>query len=155
MLTAQKHSSKMQQHGSCLCSFPKDFFLLLSTLYSRSEISFQGDLNTTQALSHPLMGCFTPRELLEVISSAEEIVGKYSAGSFWFRAFGTWKLQPKMGNPSFTLLVLHVFTFIIWEDELPGWRFGFSESPENVMTVPLTSIAKRKITKICPTASED
>lgn len=37
-------------------------------------------------------------------------------------------VHPKMRNPSLTFLVLHIFAFIIWEDGLPGWRFGFSET---------------------------
>lgn len=136
------------------------FFLFLSTLYSRSEIPFQGDLNNTQALSHSAMWCFTPRELLEVSPAAEEIVGRHSACSLLSRAWKPWCMKtvwPKMGNPTSALLVLHLFAFVIWEDELPGWRFGSSESyvGKNVMTVPLTSIVKRKIAQLCPTVSVD
>lgn len=107
----------------CACFKRGCFFLFLSTLYSRSEISFQGDLNTTQALSHSAMGCVTPRELLSRGNCGLTLSMLTPFQSIWSMK----TVQPKMGNPSFTLLVLHLFAFIIWEDELTGWKFGFSE----------------------------
>lgn len=126
---------------SCLCSFQKVFFFFCSCQHFILDQKFP---SREMFIPHNSFcnGMFYPRELLEVISSAEEIVGKHSARSFLSRAFGARKpCSPKWGiqvSPLWCCMFVHS----------PSGKMScqagdvafLSHVAKNVMTVPLTSI---------------